>query len=163
MSRRVKSLDDVARSLELHPFDVARILGHVGELPPGLRFDNRDVDRVRELAGIERWWTGMARLPDKDPARSGALVQGLARNLLQRDRVGSRTTRADNLLRGLDGADRKRLRRTINTLIRERVLRTSSSWRGLQLSVEPQRVPVLRALQEGQSLAAALRAQGGRQ
>ena len=130
------SLDEVAGALELHPFDVARILGHRGELPPGLRFTRDDVERVRQLAGIELWWTGTTGLPGADPARTEALLRSLAKMLVERDRVADRTTRADNLLRGLGSDDRRRVRRLVNALITAKVLRTEASWRGLQVAVE---------------------------
>lgn len=142
-------LDEVAAALDLHPFDVARILGHRGELPPGLRFTREDVERVRELAGIERWWSGGSGLPSEERARAAAMVQQLSRLLLRHDLTGARTTRADNLLRGLDPADKKRLRRVINALIRAGVLRTRASWRGLQVGVDRTWVGGLRKLADG--------------
>ena len=33
------TLPAVAQTLGMHPFTVARVLGHAGELPPGLRFE----------------------------------------------------------------------------------------------------------------------------
>lgn len=160
------SLDEVAGALELHPFDVARILGHRAELPPGLRFTADDIDRVRMLAGIEQWWGGTSGIPSADPARSEALLRALAKMLVQRDRVGDRTTRADNLLRGLGADDRRRVRRLINALVKGKVLRTEASWRGLQVAVESEWADGLSRLAGGEPidvvLPAAVLRTGGR-
>lgn len=131
------SLAAVATALGVHPFTVARVLGHAGELPPGLRFEPADVERVRALAGVEDWWSGDEMLPLSDPERTLSLLQGLAARLEDRDLVQGRWTLAENLLRGLGPADAQRLRRVINGLIRARMLRTRSSWRGVEATVDP--------------------------
>jgi hypothetical protein len=149
------TLDEVAGALELHPFDVVRILGHRGEMPPGLRFTREDVGRVRELAGIERWWPAGLQLPSADPQRTAALQRLLAHALVERDLSGPRSTRADNLLRGLDEPDARRLRRFVNALIRGRVLRTRASWRGLQVSVEAAWMNDLKRVAQGEAVSTA--------
>lgn len=150
------SLDEIARLLDLHPFDVARVLGQQGEMPVGLRFQREDLERISGLAGIETWWPDSLHLPAEDPARSEALAVGLCRLLFEHDLVGGRWTRADNLLRGLDGDDQRRLRGLINALIRARVLQSSPSWRGLQLSVVAGRVSVIQDLARGVPLGVAV-------
>ena len=146
------SLDEVAAGAGLHPFDVARVLGHMGELPPGLHFTGADVGRVRHLAGVERWWEDTPALPAADPARSHALAGLLARRILERDLTGDRTTRADNLFRGLPVPDRRRLRKLVNRLIVARLLHTRSSWRGLQVAVDPAQLDALRRLARGEAV-----------
>jgi hypothetical protein len=130
------SLSAVAQALGVHPFTVARVLGHSGELPPGLRFEPSDVSRVRELAGVESWWSGDEPLALADPERTLALLQALCSKLVDRDVVQGHWTLAENLLRGLDPADQGRLRRVVNGLIRARMLRTRASWRGIEVSVD---------------------------
>ena len=56
-------VSQIASSLDLHPFEVARLLGQVGGLPRTLAFDQEDIDRVRELAGVETWW--LERVQDR--------------------------------------------------------------------------------------------------
>ena len=151
-----RSLADAALKLGLHPFEVARLLGHGGTLRPDLRVSEADLDRLGEAAGIKQWWTGVEPLPTRDPDRTRLLVRLLARKLLSRGRVGTKTTRADNLLRGLRMADRNRLRPAVNSLIRAGLLQTRSSWRGVQISVAEGQESALRALGGGQALATVL-------
>ncbi len=146
------SVSDVAGAVGVHPFEVARLLGHAGELPPSLRFEPADVDRVRELSGVESWWDPSIALPADDPERTLALLTGLARRLVERDLVGDRQTRADNLVRGLAPPDARRLRRVINGLVRARMLLTQASWRGLLVSVEPGWRPILADIARGGQL-----------
>lgn len=151
------SVADVAASVGLHPFEVVRLLGHAGELPPALRFEPGDVARVRELSGVEAWWEPPVDLPIDDPERTLALLTGLARRLVERRVVAPVTTRADNLVRGLPPADARRLRRVINGLVRARMLVTQASWRGLLVSVEPTWEPIVVDIAKGGQLPRVLR------
>jgi hypothetical protein len=151
------SLASVARALGVHPFTVARVLGHAGELPPGLRFEPADVERVRALAGIETWWSGDEMLPLADPDRTLALLQVLAGKILARDLADGRWTLAENLLRGLGPADIKRLRRVVNGLIRARMLRTRASWRGVEAAVDPGWRDIVEHIADGGQLPQVLR------
>lgn len=136
LPERRPSLDEVASGLGLHPLDLARMLGHRVELPADLRLSAGDPARIAAWAGVEHWWEGVV-LPAEDPARSRALVTGALRRLVDKDAVGERGTRADNLLRGLGPADQARLRRAVNALVRARILVSRASWRGLCLSLDP--------------------------
>ena len=49
-------ISQIASSLDLHPFEVARLLGQVSGLSRTMAFDQADIDRVQELAGVETWW-----------------------------------------------------------------------------------------------------------
>lgn len=151
------SLSAVAQALGMHPFDVARVLGHSGELPPGLRFEPADVSRVRELAGVESWWAGDELLPLSDPDRTLSLLQSLAGKLVDHDLVAGRWTLAENLLRGLGPADVVRLRRVVNGLIRARMLRSRASLRGVEASVDADWRDIVLNIAAGGQLPQALR------
>ena len=70
-------ISQMAASLDLHPFEVARLMGQVGGLPRTLAFDQNDIDRVQELAGVETWWGSNApKIDDDIPGR--ALVRTAA-------------------------------------------------------------------------------------
>ena len=161
MSPPARTLADAARRLDVPPLEVARLLGHCGMLRADLRVPEPALERLVEAAGIKQWWTGVEPLPARDPDRTRLLVRLLARKLLSRARVGTQTTRADNLLRGLKTADRNRLRPVVNALIRGGVLQTRSSWRGVQISVVEGREPAVRALGGGQPLATVLQEERG--
>jgi len=136
LPERRLSVDEAAAALDLHPLDLARMLGHRGELPADLRLGPAEPARIAAWAGVERWWDAHS-LPPDDPARSRALVTAALRRLVEKDAVGERGTRADNLLRGLAAADQARLRRAANALVRARILVSRATWRGLCLSLDP--------------------------
>ena len=129
------SMVEVARVLDLHPFELARLLGAGPALPRVLSFDETEIDRLRQLAGVETWWDG-GKLPQEDASHKRSLVRSLAHKIGEKGLPGGSATRADNLFRGLDGEDRSFVRRVVNQLIRERLATSSSSARGLLFHVE---------------------------
>lgn len=148
-------VSQIASSLDLHPFEVARLLGQVGGLPRTLAFDEADIDRVRELAGVETWWGSNApKIEDDVPGR--ALVRTAAQMLLDREVVGEQTTRADNLFRGLEPADQFVVRRAVNHLIREEVIKSIPTSQGLHLQVDEDQVGVLRGIADGSKIPSSL-------
>lgn len=148
-------VSQIASSLDLHPFEVARLLGQVGGLPRTLAFDQEDIDRVRELAGVETWW-GSNAPKIEDDVSGRALVRTAAQMLLDRDVVGEQTTRADNLFRGLEPADQFVVRRAVNHLIREEVIRSIPTSQGLHLQVDEGQVSVLRGIADGSKIPSSL-------
>ena len=148
-------ISQMASSLDLHPFEVARLMGQVGGLPRTLAFDENDIDRVRELAGVETWWGGNApKVDDAIPGRG--LVRTAAQMLIDREIVGEKTTRADNLFRGLEPADQFVVRRAVNHLIREEVLRSIPTSQGLHLQVDEASVAKLQGIADGSNIGAGL-------
>lgn len=146
-SLRPWSVGRVAAALELHPFEVIRVLVSEGDVPTDLRLRPGDVARVVEAGGLEAWW---------DPAdpvaleRSAAvLVPALARQLLERGVVEPAWTRADNLFRGLDPRAQAVVRRAVNAWIRAGAMGSRMSARGLELTVRPAGEPDLRGVAEG--------------
>ena len=144
-------VSQIAGALDLHPFEVARLLGQAGEMPRTQQFEEADIDRVRELAGVETWWSsGGATVDDEIPGR--ALVRSAAQMLLDRGVVGDQTTRADNLFRGLEAADQFVVRRAVNHLIRDEVLLSIPTSQGLHLRVEKNQVKVLKKIADGSDI-----------
>ncbi len=128
------SVEQVARWLELHPFEIVRILVADGSLPSDLKLDANCVERVRVAGGLETWWDGPpAPRGDEPPVR--ALVRALFARLLDRGYVEPKLVRADNLFRGLDAEHQRALRRSVNALIRGGVLTSAMSATGLTLSL----------------------------
>ena len=148
---RKLSMGDVARNLGLKPFDVARILGQESAgLPADLQFEPEVVDVVRGLAGVEVWWASAERVDDTDPARG--TVRTLAAKLLEHHTTHRSPTRADNLFRGLEGADQLLVRRAVNQMIREGLLRSVSTVSGLHVIVDDVQVDTLQAIAAGTSI-----------
>lgn len=145
------TMGQVARWLDLHPFELARILGTVdGGLPRDLRFDDSDVDRLRDLAGVETWWTG--ELPVDDSIRGRALVRSLARHIADRCERDDWLSRADNLFRGLEPADQWVVRRAVNHLIVDGVLVSVSRSTGLHVRLAEDGLARLQALADGSEI-----------
>lgn len=149
------TLSQVARWLEMHPFDIVRVLASEGGLPQRLAFDEGDVDRIRALAGVETWWDG-GGLPVADDNRRRALVRSLAQKLVARG--DGRPTRADNLSRGLDGDEAALVRRAANQLIRDGLLSSAATARGMEVQVNANQRASLEAIAEGRDLPRALEA-----
>ena len=81
-------VSQIAANLDLHPFEVARLMGQSGGLPRTLGFDESDIERVREMAGVETWWRdGCAVVDDEISGR--ALVRSAAQLLIDRDVAAS--------------------------------------------------------------------------
>lgn len=137
-------VDEVARWLEVHPFDVVRSLALTRTLPADLRLDTQHVDRVREHGGLEVWWDG-ADIPEDD----GRLLAGLIARLLTRLTVPSgppRLTRADNLLRGLEPERQAFLRRAVTQLVRQGYLDIRATASGLGVTLRQEHAAELGAL-----------------
>ena len=151
------TLTQVARWLDLHPFELARTLGTEGRNSSELRFTEGEVDEIRDLAGVETWWRG--ELPVNDAVRGRALVRSLAHLIVghaadQADWV----TRADNLYRGLEPADQWVVRRAINQLIRDGVLVSVSRAVGLHVRLGAGGAHRLATLAEGTDIPSSLEA-----
>ena len=143
------TLSQIARWLDVHPFDIARVLGNEGRLPVKLSFDESEVDRIRALAHVETWWDG-GPLPVPDDNRRRSLVRSLSHKLLER--ADGRLTRADNLTRGLDGDELTTVRRAVNQLIRDGHLVSQSTHRGLEVEVNPDRRGALQSISDGRDI-----------
>lgn len=134
----------VAQALDLHPFEVIRILAADGSLPPGLRLRPGDVARVVEVGGLEAWWDPS----DGEPREAAPLVRALAAELVTRGLVEPTWTRADNLFRGLLPVEQAVVRRAINAWIRLGAMGSRMTARGLELTVRAPAVDDLVALAE---------------
>jgi hypothetical protein len=141
------TIDQVAKVLELHPFEVVRILVADGTLPSDLRLSEGDVERVRARGGLETWWEGPPPVAAGERAER-TLVRALARQVVSRGWVEPKSTRADNLFRGLDSERQRVLRRSVNALIREGVLASHMTAMGLVVSARPASVEGLREFAE---------------
>ena len=143
-------LEDIARELDLHPFEIARILGQQG-LPSVFEFSSDMTEEVRRLAGVEVWWTSRNGTV-KDANRSRGMVRSLAKMLIEHDKKQQNSTRADNLFRGLDGADQLLIRRAVNQLIREGILRSIPTANGLHVRVDPVQQDTLAGIANGSEI-----------
>ena len=125
---------DAARQLELHPFEVVRILVADGSLPSSLRLEPADLQRVRMCGGLETWWEAEPYMEGAE-TMSRALIRGLLRRMVERGCIEPSATRADNLFRGLAKDHQASLRRSVNALIKEGVLFSQMTATGLTVGV----------------------------
>lgn len=125
---------DAARQLELHPFEVVRILVADGSLPAELRLDAAQLARVRAAGGLQTWWDGPAEpLAGEREERAG--IRALLRKMIEQGAVEPKAARADNLFRGLDADRQHRLRGSVNSLIQHGILFSHMTATGLTIGV----------------------------
>ena len=148
---RKLTLSEVARELQLKPFDIARILGQSGGLPDVLQFSDELVAEIRKKAGVEIWWEDDT-LPLEDDNRSRGLVRALAFKLLKHEEEGGESTRADNLFRGLVNADQLLIRRAVNQLIREGLLLSVPTASGLHVKIDTVQRDTLQGIAQGSDI-----------
>lgn len=146
---RSLSIDAAASRLEVHPFDVARILTVDGPLPADLVLDAASFTRVRRAGGLQGWWSRAesgASIPSN--ASAPEVVRVLLREMLARGVVEPAGTRADNLFRGVSPEVQRILRRAVNALIGEGYLSSRMTPTGLSVALQPRRVDDVRAFIE---------------
>ena len=145
------SIADAARRLEIHPFELVRLLVAEGHgLPDDLRLGPEDLDRARQRGGLEHWWdTPPMAFPEEPHVR--ALVRAVVRRMMDRDLVDPHATRADNLFRGLDSSTQGQLRKAVNLLIREQLLTSRMDAVGLMVALHPAAMGQLGAVAAGRS------------
>jgi hypothetical protein len=119
-----------AEILEVHPFEVVRLLATDRGLPADLRVRADDLARLVAVGGLEAWW----QAPDVRRPNPGDL-RPLAAALLSRGVVEPTWTRADNLYRGLDLPTQRSVRRSMNDWIRSGVMGSRMTTRGLEVTV----------------------------
>lgn len=144
------SVGRVAQALELHPFEVLRILVSMQALPRDLRLRPEDVQHLAAEGGLEVWWQA-GRLSEPRARTPSVLLQTLAGQLLDRGVVEPDWTRADNLFRGLDASSQATVRRAVNAWIRSGKMGSRMSNRGLEVTVRRSGLEHFRAVADGAS------------
>ena len=122
-----QNLTEVATSLDVHPFDIARMYGQDAQgLPKELTFSSEDRERIAEKLGLEFWWT------EKKAFNKKELLILLAQKLLAKQL--HTPTRGDNLYRGLEGEAFQVLRSAVNVMIDLKILKPSAGPFGIIVS-----------------------------
>lgn len=145
------SIATAARQLEVHPFDVVRLLvAESRRLPSDLRLSPEDLDHVRTRGGLEYWWEAPPMAFPEEPFVR-ALVRAVVRRMMDRDLVDPHATRADNLFRGLDPQTQVQLRKAVNLLIRDQLFTSRMAAEGLMVALHPDAMEQLGAVAAGRS------------
>ena len=136
-------LHGAAHALGVHPFEVVRLQVMSGG-GVGSAVARDSLDSLRSFGKIEDWWTGLPL-----PVGGAAVARAVVSALLQRERIGDRTTRLDNLWRGL-GADERDLAEQIAHVLQDLgVLSTMATPSGIQVSIHPEALDRARAMASG--------------
>ena len=144
---RGASLTKAARSLEVDPFEIIRLLVAMDDDQAPMWFFDARIRAISAFAGIEWWWTDPAdAVSDPNPRR--VLVRTTARNLAGRA-VGSASTRIDNLWRGLEPDQRQVVEQTVALFIENGHLIARPDLVGTVVSVSPTGLDPLRKIGEG--------------
>lgn len=145
---RKRTVSSVAHQLDLHPFEVVRLLTAADALPRDLRLEAAHVERVRVTGGLETWWEVPPPTVAGEP-RARTLARLMVGRMIERGVVSPRSTRADNLFRGLDPDAQIVLRRAANVLIKEQLLTSRMAAEGLVVGVAPASLSQLREFAAG--------------
>ena len=145
---RPLGLSAAASRLGVDPLEVVRLLV-VAEMDSGaLEVPHDDLDKLRELGGIESWWDD-ATPPEDENSLRGA-VRGALGQLLERGKVGDEKTRLDNLWRGLAPDNQAVIEQAVMFLIEEGKLLTAAEPRGVVVSIAPGAEDELKGIVDGQ-------------
>ena len=145
---RKKTLTDLAKSLDLTPFDLARHYGSKEGLPLDLLFDKGEQDQLRSELSLEDWWSSAG--PCVDILNNEVLVDvSMVRTRLRQIsamllRRSSETHRSDNLMRGFSEEsselsiqeEKSLITVLLNLLIRSGAIQSVSMGSGLGLLVK---------------------------
>ena len=146
---RKLSLSQVAKELDVLPFYIARYLGQKDGLPVDLRFDREEVEILRNEMGLKAWWKGENfEITDTIPARR--LIREMANRMLKMD--FSKTERADNLFRGLQGANQRLITQAVNELIKMGVIQSVPLASGLGVRFVESKKTVLEKIAGGEEI-----------
>ena len=122
------TLQDIAAALELHPHEVIRVLVANDLLTDDLRFERDAVETVRELGGVQTWWT------EAPPDDEAALPESLLSKFTTHGATSEDSAaRFDNLLRGLSDDQQRGVRQATRQLIQTGALKMVSSATGMRI------------------------------
>lgn len=154
------SLSDVALRLGIHPFDLIRVLVSLEGMPDDLRFTEEDAERIRELGGLETWWTDESKAEKvrrSDPMPLRGMSRAICMQLLSHQVLGKSTTRLDNLFRGLEADAQEHAQVVLHTLLRDGYLQSVNTASGLNISVVGRRAEELARIAAGEQYPPSLR------
>lgn len=139
-----RNIVDVARALQVSPFEVIRLVVVSGSELPELQLTHEQVTRITAMGGIEHWWSDERPIGDDDnPSRR--LLRSAMQLLLDRELLGGHTARVDNLWRGLEEDEAETLRQGLAIWLQEGWAILSSSPQGAQVSIAEDQVDTVRA------------------
>lgn len=146
---RKKNLSEVAQTLEVHPFDLARHFGATGHLPHRLQIDEESIETLRrELGVLSIWSEDGPSVHDPNPRRG--LLRELSGRLLDANFTNSH--RADNWYRGLVEEQQFLITQAINLFIELDVLLSISTPGGLHIQIVENKRNILELIFDGSDI-----------
>ena len=147
-----KTLTEVAKALDVEPIFVARHFGQGKGLPSDMRFSNDDIEKIKTEMALSTWWAD-ENFHIEDENHSRRLVRELAYRILKAD--FSKVERLDNLVRGLQGADKQLLKKALNKLIEDyKVFKSEPMPAGIGIRFIDDKKTVLKQIATGKSIPA---------
>jgi hypothetical protein len=143
-------LSDASKLLGLEPLEVVRILVAAEAVPERLVLSSELIEKVRTFGRVETWWPpGSRPVADTHPRR--AWVRTAISGLLERGLVGDKTTRMDNLWRGLAVEDQEIVQQAVEMLVEEGVLTSEGTEAGLVVSITAGSEEAIKAVVSGKA------------
>jgi len=140
------SLVSAARQLEVHPFELVRILVACEALPEDLTLRPDALPNVSRMAGLERWWDD-GRLDQVDPLPRSVAVALCAKLSAH---AAEAPTRFDNVFRGMSAAHQPVARRVVQRLTQAGLLRTTPTPTGMHLAIAEDQAPLVALIGQGE-------------
>lgn len=149
-------LNEVSRRLGVDPFETVRLLVATGhDLSGPMAFSEAIVETLQEQGGVHASWWDPAALPTGD-GRSVALVHQALKALLDKGYIGDKTTRMDNVWRGLSFEDQSLLQQALTVLTEEGLVRCVGTPVGLQVAVDAFKEAAVKGIASGKKQSAGL-------
>ncbi len=142
-------LHGAADALGVDIFTVVRLAVVSDRVPADAwAFSSSDVSMLRNFGGIESdFWADVALPRDDDPRR--ARIRGMLARMAEKGWIGDHGIRSENLLAGLEAAERAALVPVISALIRAGWLRATATPAGRMVSLSQGQLAVVKAAVKG--------------
>jgi len=143
-----KTFSDGARSLEIDPFELIRLLVLSDSMPLDLVVGEEHLERARHFGGIG------SLLGDEvsglDFSDRSALLKVVLQRMMESGQIGQQTLRLDNIWRGMEAEAIEFLQNAITALVEHGYLDSYSSVRSVQVSISADALDAVRAIVDGE-------------
>lgn len=153
---RTVGLIEAARRLGVHPFELVRLAVVADSVPGRFHFDDDLLDTLRQAGGLQAWWEDRA-LP-QGGSDAERVARGVLQLLFEHGAVSPKSTRMDNLWRGLSVPHQVIAQGVVSALVEAEMLTSEPTPAGVQVGVASSHAKTLRKAAEGGALPAQVQA-----
>ena len=144
---RKYTLSEASKRLGVLPIHLARYLGQGAGMPARLQFDDADIEKFHVEMELKIWWS-----PDKpffveDNNIKRQLIRELSYRIIENGLTHPQ--RYDSLLRGLVGEEQVLLRRYINLLVKNKMLKLTHGVSSQDLQIFPDKRQIIEDIAYG--------------